>query len=373
MVASGLAILLRPGSALWDFIARQESDETAQLANALCRPEGWDIRLNSGTSTVSTRMLFERDLRFQAYPQGSVRLLTPSRFLANDGLWSVEGFVEGPMPINALQVCLRCQLPIADDVPAGQLYMNANLVSDEQAARVAALTSGRVDGNEALCFDDARLAVKESGGLSGIAGVSSLKVVGTFDARAFRSPRPSPPPLSPPPSSPPPPTLQMRQRLLAALFLPIAFGSPLTAARAADLGSLARQPLKPSDATLPVNPIFAAQQDVRALLADEETFRTMVRIGLNTGALQMPPNLTFNFFKRFEAPLGPEQGGEFMDAAIEYIEYTRDANDLVQLAKMSRTNGGGPVATSDYLDRAIDAARGASRALDRMVRLLPPQ
>ena len=55
----------------------------------------------------------------------------------------------------------------------------------------------------------------------------------------------------------------------------------------------------------------------------------------------------------------------------EYIEYTRDANDLIELARMSRTNGGGPAAVQDYLERAIFAAKGAGKALDRMVPLLP--
>lgn len=49
-----------------------------------------------------------------------------------------------------------------------------------------------------------------------------------------------------------------------------------------------------------------------------------------------------------------------------------DSNDLVVLAKMSRTNGGTSL-TADYIDRALEAARGAGRALDRMVPLLPQQ
>ena len=87
----------------------------------------------------------------------------------------------------------------------------------------------------------------------------------------------------------------------------------------------------------------------------------------------MPPNLAFSLFKRFEAILPPKEAGEFMDAAIEYIEYARDANDLVELARMSRTNGGGPLAVADYLDRAVEAARGANKALDRLVPQLPGQ
>ena len=95
----------------------------------------------------------------------------------------------------------------------------------------------------------------------------------------------------------------------------------------------------------------------------------VLQLGLPLGTLKPPPNLQFALFKRLEASV--KDPGEFMDAAIEYVEYARDANDLVELARMSRTNGGGPLATADYLDRACDAARGASKALDRMVPLMP--
>ena len=95
----------------------------------------------------------------------------------------------------------------------------------------------------------------------------------------------------------------------------------------------------------------------------------MVTIGLPTGSLQMPPQILFNLFKRLEG--STRDPGEFMDAAIEYVEYSRDANDLIELARLTRTNGGGPQALQDYLDRAMAAAKGAARALDRMVPLLP--
>ena len=55
----------------------------------------------------------------------------------------------------------------------------------------------------------------------------------------------------------------------------------------------------------------------------------------------------------------------------KYVEYARDANDLLALAQMSRTNGNGAAAAMDYLDRALVSLRGAGKALDRMVPLLP--
>ena len=52
----------------------------------------------------------------------------------------------------------------------------------------------------------------------------------------------------------------------------------------------------------------------------------MVAIGLPTGSLQTPPLIQFNLFKRLED--STRDPGAFMDAPIEYIEYTRDADDL---------------------------------------------
>ena len=95
----------------------------------------------------------------------------------------------------------------------------------------------------------------------------------------------------------------------------------------------------------------------------------VVQLGLPLGTLQMPPNLQFSLFRRLEASV--REPGDFMDAAIEYVEYARDANDLLALAQMSRTNGNGAAAATDYLDRALVSLRGAGKALDRMVPLLP--
>jgi hypothetical protein len=136
----------------------------------------------------------------------------------------------------------------------------------------------------------------------------------------------------------------------------------------ADLGALAnRSPFY--DESLNVFAIIVAQRDVRKLFEDEDTFKTMMRIGIPTGNLQVPPQISFSAFKKLEPRVSDP--GAFMDAAIEYVEYSRDANDLVELARLSRTNGAGPAALDDYVDRSLAAARGAAKALDRMVPLLP--
>jgi hypothetical protein len=55
---------------------------------------------------------------------------------------------------------------------------------------------------------------------------------------------------------------------------------------------------------------------------------------------------------------------------IEYIEFTRDANDLVDLARGARRQGAPQEVVSDYVTRAVDAAVGAKKALDVMVPML---
>ena len=110
---------------------------------------------------------------------------------------------------------------------------------------------------------------------------------------------PHPPPLavpaSPPPSketwSSPQPTLS--QWGLAPRLLSRRGG--IAAAAAALLVSV-------STATAPAAwasdgaggaafPILGAQQNVRKILEDEQTFKTVVQLGLPLGTLQMPPNL----------------------------------------------------------------------------------
>ena len=139
-------------------------------------------------------------------------------------------------------------------------------------------------------------------------------------------------------------------------------------ASAADLAQLAsRSSASGGDSS--AYSVRAALAATTKLLGDEDTFRTMVSIGLPAPQDYVPPMLSFALFKRLESKV--EDPGTFMDAAIEYVEYSRDANDLIELARMSRTNGATHMATQDYLDRMMLAARGADQALQRMVPLLP--
>ena len=68
--------------------------------------------------------------------------------------------------------------------------------------------------------------------------------------------------------------------------------------------------------------ILAARQEVKKILADDEAlnaFRTMVSIGLPVPGI---PVILFQSFKRLEQKV--RNPDVFMDAAIEYVEFTRE-------------------------------------------------
>ena len=104
------------------------------------------------------------------------------------------------------------------------------------------------------------------------------------------------------------------------------------------------------------------------MLEDENKFRTLTTLGLSSASLPLPPNLAFGYFQGLEAQV--RQPDVFMDAAIEYIEYLRDANDLVALARLGKANGAPVTAIADYADRALESVRGADASLQRLVPLL---
>ena len=68
-------------------------------------------------------------------------------------------------------------------LPQGPVYLSATLEADERATRVAALTSGKVQDEEIIRFGDGRITVKDYSTIGVVAGLSELKVVGSFEAR----------------------------------------------------------------------------------------------------------------------------------------------------------------------------------------------
>ena len=211
-IVSGLAILLRPDSSLRTLFEPEPvpSEEALALTATLCRPDGWELRLSIGDHSgrelsadltdmvasrgdpsvdLSLRLAFDADPRFDAYPQGTARLLRPSRFFGGSsfrgselGMWSVDVAEqsEGLVP-RSLEVKLQCDGLEASGttlVPKGPIFLECDLKLDERASRVAALTSGRALGNEIVRFERGRVILQEAIGLGMVAGV-----VGSFDAR----------------------------------------------------------------------------------------------------------------------------------------------------------------------------------------------
>ena len=148
------------------------------------------------------------------------------------------------------------------------------------------------------------------------------------------------------------------------LLLAGAAALPMQALAAADVGT--------STAFLP---ILAAQSSVKATLADEETFVTLVKLGLPlSGRLQTPPIILFGVFKQLE-PLSKDPDA-WAVAAVDYVENTRDADDLRALAKaaaqeVARGDTRMAAAVQDYTDRMMVAVRGSAKALEQLVPLIP--
>jgi hypothetical protein len=317
-VASGLAILLRPESALWGLLEGepQPSEREDALTSALCSSDGWDFRLSlDGEPAQSLHLRFDR--RSKALPQGTAHARgLQSLSVQPEALWSLEMTLDDADEAE-LEVCVQRERQ-TDGTPVAPLFLCAVLAEDDRASRVAALTSGRALGNRVVRLSEGTVVCKAAAGaLGGALGLSQIVTVGTFEARPAAPPpvptnqqpptppTPPPTPLPPAPLSPAPPPARssaplspgvapprvsslMRRALVAATVgasvVGLSPGASLTkhglspgAALAADLSALANRGLRDSPpASLP---ILEAQASVKQLLSDEDTFRTMVAIG----------------------------------------------------------------------------------------------
>ena len=83
---------------------------------------------------------------------------------------------------------------------------------------------------------------------------------------------------------------------------------------------------------LPIYPILAAKNTVDALLAEEDSVRKLLRLGLPTGKLQLPPEINLSLFERISEAL-PAEAPALLAAAKAY---TRDAYDCNELAEFCR-------------------------------------
>jgi hypothetical protein len=216
-VLSGLAILLRPDSALWGLRPLPPpSAAAAERTKAICRPDGWlisaelspppaprgvatkalfgdarDVRSNSRVLELLCRFELDEGSYDLAECSGTAKLLRDSRLLASSGPWTA--LLDGDGTPQALQWRLRttANLQIDDGrsgsttLPVGtMLQFDATFHVDEASARVAVLVGGAAVGSPSgLCMGEGRIRVQVPSQLSLTLGVAEFREVGTFRGR----------------------------------------------------------------------------------------------------------------------------------------------------------------------------------------------
>ena len=139
----------------------------------------------------------------------------------------------------------------------------------------------------------------------------------------------------------------------------------------------------------PAYPIFVAERTVEMLLSNEELFRNTVRMGLPTGALQLPPEISLSVFERFAelrvrrvvgAPPAVRdaaaiEADALREAGRTYVRAAYDANELVAFAYQGRKAQGraSDAQVSAYVDDALAACRKCEAALRTVLPLLPSE
>ena len=219
-IISGLAILLRPDSALWGLLQPPSLSEAAKARmEGVCRSDGWlvsavlqpppeprgratkllfgDKPCPSARSVLELLALFELDeAAIITDPAGPVRLLRESRWVNTRGPWTA--FVDDNGVATAVQwrLTTSTELRFGDDSgssgPSGTLQEGTTLQFDgllragAASGRIAALTEGAPSDaatSEGLIICDGRIRVQVPSQLSLTLGVAEFRTVGTFSAR----------------------------------------------------------------------------------------------------------------------------------------------------------------------------------------------
>ena len=115
---------------------------------------------------------------------------------------------------------------------------------------------------------------------------------------------------------------------------------------------------------LPTYPILESQRNIEALLADEETFRTCVALGLPTGRLQMPTILEGGIFLNLE--LGATEPDALRAAAAAYAVDAAKANEYLAYAEGAQMDKDLAEVTRN-LDVAFSAVQRCKVSLQRVV------
>ena len=117
-------------------------------------------------------------------------------------------------------------------------------------------------------------------------------------------------------------------------------------------------------AAAPAFPIQAAQGGVDALLADEETFRAIVAMGLPTGSLQMPPRIEKGVFLNLE--LSATDPTALRAAAEAYTQDAAKAEEYLTYAEGAQLQGDNERIRAN-LDAAFAAVQRCKTSLQRVL------
>jgi len=111
-----------------------------------------------------------------------------------------------------------------------------------------------------------------------------------------------------------------------------------------------------------------AQRRIEALVADEESYRTCVALGLPTGKLQMPPMIQSSVFQGLE--LRATDLAVLRAEASEYAVAASKAEELLTYAEGAQLEKD-DAAVRQNLDGAFAAVAKCKSSLERMLAVLP--
>jgi hypothetical protein len=121
---------------------------------------------------------------------------------------------------------------------------------------------------------------------------------------------------------------------------------------------------------LPTFPLLEAQRNIEMLLADQESFRTCVALGLPTGRLQMPAMLESGVFLNLE--LVAKDPAALRTAAQAYMLDASKANEYLAYAEGAQIEKASATQVAEYLDVAFAAVERCSANLQRILVQAPP-
>lgn len=165
--------------------------------------------------------------------------------------------------------------------------------------------------------------------------------------------------------------ISLATAMVAAFLVMLAFAPPADAVVLLPKTNEQKEQSASRARALTANPAFpvqAAQRGVDALLADEETFRAVVTMGLPTGVLQMPIRMEKGVFLNLE--LSVTDPTALRAAAEAYMQDAAKAEEYLTYAEGAQLQGDSESIRA-YLDSAFAAAKRCQTSLQRVLAQLP--